>query len=225
VDEGSQHCRDHVGGPARRRDHLGGLATIEICACGDALAGGAAPGSDRPCGQDCGGALGDIQDDRLGGSPQLVGNAPTPGGCACNAIHRRRQILCQVVDPQPFRPSNSFRTFVHGELRHEFPGKGIAETAPAVPRPSSPAVCRPPFVARRLSPAVCRPPFVARRLSPAVCRPPFVARRLSPLPATSPPRRVWRVFHCETTERERCSVKRASGPTTTAGAAQAIFAD
>ncbi|HUF69311.1 MAG TPA: hypothetical protein VMM79_11775 [Longimicrobiales bacterium] len=39
---------------------------------------------------------------------------PISGGRACNAIHRRRQILCQVVDPQPFRFSNTFRTIVDG---------------------------------------------------------------------------------------------------------------
>jgi hypothetical protein len=51
---------------------------------------------------------------------------------------------------------------------------------PRLPRRSSPAPRRPPFVARPMSPAVRRPPHVARRSSPAPRRPPFVARPMSP---------------------------------------------
>ena len=161
---------------------FGGLATTEMSECGDAVVGGAAGqlNSDRSCGRDC-----SVRRPRRnsGRSTRRIASAGRPcshsGGYAYYANHRRRQILCQVVDPQPFRPSNSFRPFVHGDLRAQS-GQGNGRNAAAVARLSSPAPRRPPHVARLLSPAFCRPPFVARPTSPAPCRPPFVARRPSP---------------------------------------------
>ena len=117
--------------------------------------------------------FGNVEDDGIHGSYQLIRKVPPNMAISDHVIRRHAQLLSEVVHTQSFRPCEFYVIpLAHLRKQHRKPGQWNNPNGPVPLSPHSrlPSTA-PPFVPRR-SPAV-HPRRSIPAVHPAVCPPPF----------------------------------------------------